>query len=196
MKAYLYYTLLSAIAFGLSSCHKPTSIKNAPLTDSVVSASILDYNIYFDAERFFIKTVESGLKLKNASEQALQMASSDSIRNLALVLKECHTKDVAQIIALGDNMNVAIPEVMNVIDAQQVSDLREERNRDFDYRFIKMVIEDYERSIPLFEQAVSDANNSEIRNVASSVLPNLYAQLSKARIIERVYFRDRLISKQ
>lgn len=124
------------------------------------------------------------------------MASSDSIRNLALALKECHTKDVAQIIALGDNMNVAIPAVMNVIDAQQVSDLREEKNTDFDYRFIKMVIEDYERSIPLFEQAVSDANNSEIRNVASSVLPNLYAQLSKARIIERVYFRDRLISKQ
>ncbi|MGJ1444934.1 DUF4142 domain-containing protein [Sphingobacterium spiritivorum] len=195
MKAYLYYTLLSAIAFSLSSCQKPTSIKNTPLTDSVVSAAILDYNIYFDAERFFIKTVESGLKLKNASEQALQMASSDSIRNLALVLKECHTKDVAQIIALGDNMNVAIPEVMNVIDAQQVSDLKEEKNRDFDYRFIKMVIEDYERSIPLFEQAVSDANNSEIRNVASSVLPNLYAQLSKARIIERIYFRDRLISK-
>ncbi|MGJ1266167.1 DUF4142 domain-containing protein [Sphingobacterium spiritivorum] len=195
MKAYLYYTLLSAIAFNLSSCQKPTSIKNTTLTDSVVSASILDYNIYFDAERFFIKTVESGLKLKNASEQALQMASSDSIRNLALVLKECHTKDVAQIIALGDNMNVAIPEVMNVIDAQQVSDLKEEKNRDFDYRFIKMVIEDYERSIPLFEQAVSDANNSEIRNVASSVLPNLYAQLSKARIIERIYFRDRLISK-
>lgn len=196
MKAYLYYILLSAIAFSLSSCQKPTSIKNAPLTDSVVSASILDYNIYFDAERFFIKTVESGLKLKNASEQALQMASSDSIRNLALALKECHTKDVAQIIALGDNMNVAIPAVMNVIDAQQVSDLREEKNTDFDYRFIKMVIEDYERSIPLFEQAVSDANNSEIRNVASSVLPNLYAQLSKARIIERVYFRDRLITKQ
>ncbi|QQT27719.1 DUF4142 domain-containing protein [Sphingobacterium spiritivorum] len=194
MKAYLYI-LLAAVTWNLSSCQKPTSIKNAPLTDSVVSASILDYNIYFDAERFFIKTVESGLKLKNASEQALQMASSDSIRNLALALKECHTKDVAQIIALGDNLNVAIPAVMNAIDAQQVSDLKEEKNTDFDYRFIKMVIEDYERSIPLFEQAVSDANNSEIRNVASSVLPNLYAQLSKARIIERVYFRDRLISK-
>ncbi|MGJ1433175.1 DUF4142 domain-containing protein [Sphingobacterium spiritivorum] len=194
MKAYLYI-LLAAVTWNLSSCQKPTSIKNAPLTDSVVSASILDYNIYFDAERFFIKTVESGLKLKNASEQALRMTSSDSIRNLALALKECHTKDVEQIMALGDNLNVAIPAVMNAIDAQQVSDLKEEKNTDFDYRFIKMVIEDYERSIPLFEQAVSDANNSEIRNVASSVLPNLYAQLSKARIIERVYFRDRMISR-
>jgi len=149
----------------------------------------LDYDIYFYNERFFIKTVESSLKLKTASEVALDRATNDSIRSLASTWKERHEAGIQKITDIGREMNMDLPQEMNRIDAQQIADLVTQYSVEFDNRFIKMIIEDYERCIPLFEQAALDANHGNIRVVAAAILPQLYEQLAQARIIAKVSFK-------
>jgi predicted outer membrane protein len=175
----------------MTGCHPQQSLRPSIPADTVLTSSILDYDIYFDNERFFIKTVESGLKLKIASEVALGRTTSDSIRSLASNWKKSHEAGIQKITDVGREMNMVLPQEMNRMDAQQIADLVTQYSAEFDNRFIKMIIEDYERCIPLFEQAALDATHGNVRRVASALLPQLYEQLAQARIIAKVSFKNR-----
>ncbi len=191
MKRIPSYLLPFLLLVGVfTSCRQQQSLSESSDSDTLTTASIFDYDIYFDKERFFIKTIESGLKLQTAWALALDRAACDSIRAVAPIWKERHEKGVQKIAEVGTEMQIDIPQEMNRTDTQQILDLATQYSEEFDGRFIKMIIEDYERSIPLFEQAALDANNGDIRLVATAMLPQLYEQLAQARIIAQVSFRN------
>ena len=68
-------------------------------------------------------------------------------------------------------------------DVRRLSDAT---GREFDERYVKLMVEEHEKAVKLFEKAAEDAKDPEVRSFASQHVGSLREHLEEARGLERV----------
>lgn len=126
-----------------------------------------------DAE-FMMKAAASGMFELQASELALQKATSQSVKEFAKKMKDDHTKANSELKALAAKKNITLPTSLDKEHLDKIEDLREETGTDFDSEYMEAMHKAHEKDVELFEDiSEEDDVDAEVKAFASKTLPTL-----------------------
>ena len=175
----LHFSLLAALTGGIVSCDN-----NAARTNDDTKEVAEDKNdAKFDSAKmekdaqFLVNAAEINLEEIKLGQLAQQRGMSNDIKMLGQTMVEAHTKALSDLKSLAQSKTVSIPDAATK-DANDAWDkLQKEKGTDFDKKYCDMMVDGHKDAIDKFEKAASDATDPQIKQWASSMLPDLRKHL-------------------
>jgi putative membrane protein len=103
---------------------------------------------------------------------------------LGKMMEDEHSKAMEDLKSLAAKKQVTIPTAATEKIQDAYKKLSEKTGKDFDKEYSDMMVKGHKDAIDKFEKAAKDAEDADIRNWASSMLPSLNAHLEHARQCE------------
>jgi|SRR6185312_12104703 len=174
-KTGLINTVIVAITLvGTTSCNNPS--KSETNASTVKSDTV---NNSQDA-RFLSKASMINMEEIQLGQLAQKDATMDDIKEFGKMLEEDHTKSQSDVVALARKKSITIPSTLDSNAQSDYKKLSAETGTGFDKSFCNMMINGHKDAIALFEKESTQANDSDIRQWAVSVLPALHKHLDDA----------------
>ncbi|HEX6226883.1 MAG TPA: DUF4142 domain-containing protein [Chryseolinea sp.] len=132
---------------------------------------------------FLIKS--AGARMLNAQEGLLatERGGNTSVRQYGELMMKDHSMLLQKIKVLASERNVSLPNGISGRNAGDHQSLSEERGHEFDEKFVKMLIIDYEKDVKLFKKA-TQFNDIEVSSFAQHYLPLIQSHLVKIKNIK------------
>jgi putative membrane protein len=131
---------------------------------------------------FLVEAAAINLEEIKLGELALQKGMMDDTKELGKMMVKEHTAAMKDLKKLADSKSITIPEVLTEDGQDAYDDLNEETGKDFDKEYCSMMVRGHKSAIRKFENASSNAEDPDIRNWATSMLPALRAHLENSNI--------------
>ncbi|OGS75854.1 MAG: hypothetical protein A3D31_18880 [Candidatus Fluviicola riflensis] len=136
-----------------------------------------------DAE-FLVKAAAINMEEIELGELAQQKGTLQEVKDLGKMMVDEHTAALDELKQLAEEKAISLPGSLTE-DGQDAYDrLNEKSGKDFNEKYCDMMIRGHKDAIDKFEKAASDADDPDIRNWASSMLPSLRTHLEHSRIAE------------
>lgn len=132
----------------------------------------------------FIKNAADGNMIEiNLSKLAEKKATSESVKQFAKKIEDYHTNAYQQLRDLPETSKI---ETGTGTDEyrQKLIDLNSLSGSSFDKEYIKLMIEDHQRDIAEFQNALTTVQNSGLKSWINSTLPTLKEHLQEAQDIQ------------
>jgi putative membrane protein len=120
-----------------------------------------------------------------ASQLATDRSTRTAVKQIANTMIEDHQKANDRVKELARMRNIALPDSLSESKKRRYDDLVEEKNSDFDRSYVNRMIDDHEDAIDLFEDAVDDVRDADVREFAQNTLPKLRNHLDMLRNIKK-----------
>lgn len=131
--------------------------------------------------KFLMSASESNLKQIQLAQLAQQNGKTSEVRELGKMMEEAHTESQKDLKALAERKNIRITSSLNDSEQDDYKALLDESEDNFDKAYTDMMISANEDSISAFEKASNDSFDNDIKNWATSSLPNLRKHLDSSR---------------
>jgi len=178
----LYFSLLAALTGGIVSCGNNgvrTKDDTKEVAEDKNDAKFDSAKMEKDAQ-FLVNAAEINLEEIKLGELAQQKGMSNDIKSLGQTMVEAHTKALSDLKGLAQSKTISIPDAATK-DANEAWDkLEKEKGIDFDKKYCDMMVDGHKDAIDKFEKAASDATDPQIKQWASSMLPDLRKHLDMA----------------
>lgn len=163
--------LLTASLLSLGFTQTP-STKPVPRADSTDEKS----GTLSRADRKFLETAsKSGTKEVIISQDVLPKLVDPKIREFAQMMVSDHGAANSQLAELVSRNGVTVPAISERIDRKW-----SEKTKDVDGDYIKVMVDDHEEAVELFQKAAK-SDNAEIAAFAQKMLPSLQQHLAQAK---------------
>jgi len=129
---------------------------------------------------FLVEAAEINLEEIKLGELAQQKGMTAETKALGKMMVTEHTAALKDLKTLAANKSITIPAVLTEDGQDAWDDLNEEKGTDFDKEYANMMVKGHKSAIRKFENASSNAEDADIRNWASSMLPALRTHLEHA----------------
>jgi putative membrane protein len=132
---------------------------------------------------FLVKSADA--RMLNAQEGLLatERARSTSIRRYGQLMMKDHSMLLEKIKILARERDIFLPNQLSNRKAGDHQNLSDERGHDFDEKFVKLLIADYEKDVKLFRKA-AQCNDPEVSAFAKHYLPLIQSHLDKVKKIK------------
>ncbi len=132
---------------------------------------------------FLVDAAEINLEEIKLGELAQERGTLQDVKDLGKMMVKEHTAAMNELKTLAKNKAITIPEVLTEDGQDAYDDLNEEKaGKDFDKDYCDMMVKGHKRAIRKFENASSNAQDADIRNWASSMLPGLRTHLDHSNM--------------
>jgi len=182
-KRFAYVALLSMSAFAVTSCNsnKPEDPKD--IAEEQNDERFDERKSEKDAQ-FLVEAATINMEEIKLGELAQQKGSLADVKDLGKMMVAEHTKALADLTKLAENKSVVLPAALPE-EAQKAYDkLNEKTGKDFDKEYCDKMVKGHKDAIDKFEKASSDAEDADIRNWASSMLPSLRTHLDHSNMCQ------------
>ena len=138
-------------------------------------------------EGFISQAAQNGHAEVEASKMALEKASDPKVKEFAKHMVEDHTKANEELRSLASSKGVELPDGPSLLQkGKSKLMLSTADGEDFDRRYMdSMGITAHEDTIELFEKAVKEAEDAEVKAFAQKTLPKLQEHLKMAQEIQQ-----------
>lgn len=132
---------------------------------------------------FASEAARGGMLEVQLADLALQKSDDADVKSFAQRMKKDHTaandklKDI-----VGSNQQ--LPVNLSAEEQEQVSSLQSKSGDDFDKAYADMMVQDHQKDVSEFENAVNSAPTQELRQFASQTLPTLKEHLKLAQQLQ------------
>jgi putative membrane protein len=132
---------------------------------------------------FLIKSADA--RMLNAQEGLLakEKGLSPSIRLYGQHMMEDHSMLLKKIKVLAAERNIYLSDKISNRKVEEHQNLSEEFGHEFDAKFVKLLISDYEKDVKLFKKAAK-YNDPEVSAFAQHYLPLIQSHLDKIKNIK------------
>jgi len=132
---------------------------------------------------FLVEAAAINLEEIKLGELAQQRGTMQDVKDLGKMMVKEHTAAMNELKGLAKNKAITIPEVLTEDGQDAYDDLNEEKaGKDFDKEYCDMMVKGHKTAIRKFEDASSNAQDADIRNWASSMLPGLRTHLDHSQM--------------
>ncbi|RYU96432.1 DUF4142 domain-containing protein [Emticicia agri] len=185
----------SAIVFtlGMASCNSNTSedskdsteqvnneaIEATAPTDSVASAQKDDAEMVVDL-------ASGGMFEVELAKVAVQKATSSEVKSFAQMMIDDHTKANNELKSLAESKNIVLPTTLSDKHQKDLNDVSEKTGKDFDRKYMDVMVEDHKKDIDKFEKLADKGNDADLKAFASKTLPTLNHHKEEADRIEKL----------
>jgi putative membrane protein len=176
-RGFLYLGFLSMSLFIIHSCSNSNPDDPKEIAEDQNEEKFDDRKSEKDAA-FLVAAAEINLEEIKLGELAQQKGSSADVKALGKMMVAEHTSAQSDLKKLAASKSITIPVVLTENGKDAYDDLNEEDlGMDFDKEYCDMMVKGHKSAIRDFENASSNAEDGDIRNWASSMLPALRAHL-------------------
>lgn len=176
-KSVLHVFLLLTAVFGATSCRSDQQVDskqiamdlNKPKNDIAKEQD----------ERFLISVAEFEYEQILLGKLAYQRATSPEVKELAKMLEDAHRTSKSELGSLGIVKSIAVPSAPTTAAHAVYEKVNIVSVGEFDAAYLAQVISSYNEAIGLFEKCIGGNHDPDIRNWASSKIPDLRSHLAK-----------------
>jgi putative membrane protein len=180
----LPFLLLACNNEGKDSVEKADSANEAKMDSNSTTSQTLQTDEA--SSTFLVKAADGGLTEVRMGELGQQKASSSSVKNFATMMIHDHSGANDQVKSLAAQRNVTLPDAPAADNQKSVEDLAKKTGKDFDKSFMDAMVRDHEKTIDLFKDASSKANDADVKSFANNTLPKLQMHLDSAKAIRKM----------
>lgn len=140
-----------------------------------------------DDADFMVEAYSYNLMITRYSELAAQKATTPALQDFATRSLQFHSNLNNEIEAMAAEKTIALPAEVGENVREYIIDLQEKEGEEFDEAYAEVLEEIQDKMIREYEEAAEDASDMNLRNWASSTLPNLKAhELTTEELEEQV----------
>ncbi|MCE3294593.1 MAG: hypothetical protein K0R65_307 [Crocinitomicaceae bacterium] len=173
-KLLLNAVFISTLFIGFSSCGG--NDKDSKEVAEEHNDEKFDDNKEEDAE-FLVEAAEISFEEIELGKLAQKHSKNSSVIQLGEMMQKDHEKSLAEIKAVAEKYSISIPSSMTEKGQDAYDKLNKEDMKNFDKKYCKMMVDGHKDAIKLFEDAVENVSNTEIREWAASTLSTLRMHL-------------------
>jgi putative membrane protein len=141
-----------------------------------------------DDSEFLIDAAALNLEQIQLGKLAQQKGKASHVKELGKMMEESHTKTLNELKALAARKRVTLP---NAASDDATDDFNKISIDDFDKAYANRMVNGHRSAISTFESAAEDSEDADIRNWASTTLPELRKHLDQA-IASQKKFEDNM----
>jgi len=130
--------------------------------------------------KFLVDAAEINLKEIHLGQLAQQKGATLHVKELGKMMEEAHAKSQKDLIALADSKNITIPKTPSEDSNDTYTKLNDKSGNDFDKEYTDKMVSAHKDAIDVFEEAVKDSNDTEIKNWAKTTLTDLRKHLDQS----------------
>lgn len=183
MKTLNYLTGMATAVFILSACGSPDRRNADDSVDQAMDVNDTTAMVYEDDAEFAVKAADAGLSEVQLGRLAMERASHARVKDFATRLVRDHEQANDELLAIAARHNITLPPAASHDEVDMQRDLREKSGADFDRAYIRHMVDHHDDAVSLFEEAASDARNTDLQAFAAKTLPTLKRHLEEAEAI-------------
>jgi len=123
--------------------------------------------------QFAVEAASGGMTEIALGKMAQRKAVDKRIRNFGALMVRDHEKANNKLAALAKAKNILLPFNPLAADQKVIDDLKGKSGKDFDKAYVNGMIQDHQNDIKVFENAVRNCQDREIKAFAHKMLPVL-----------------------
>lgn len=136
-----------------------------------------------DIAGFLVKTADARMMDSQEGKLAVDKGTRADVKEYGKLMIRDQATLLAEVKALAAKKNISLPAGISNKKEDGREDLSEKSGKDFDEKFIKMMIIDHERDIKLFRKAM-DYDDKDVVDFAKKYLPMIEGHLARIKAIK------------
>ena len=174
------FFLLLVIGASVVACNSNNSNQSANDTSSADSVKIDD-----DVTEFINEALQSGAMEVELGQLAQSKASNPRVKTFGAMMLKDHTAAGDELKVIAAQKNIVTAQVLEGDHLKDVEELKKESGKNFDKKYIKMMLSAHRKDIRRFEDMAKDDEDAALKAFASKTLPKLKMHLDSAKSINR-----------
>ncbi|MGV3510144.1 MAG: DUF4142 domain-containing protein [Sphingobacteriaceae bacterium] len=174
------FFLLLVIGASVVACNSNNSNQSANDTSSADSVKIDD-----DVTEFINEALQSGAMEVELGQLAQSKASNPRVKTFGAMMVKDHTAAGDELKVIAAQKNIVTAQVLEGDHLKDVEELKKESGKNFDKKYIKMMLSAHRKDIRRFEDMAEDDEDAALKAFASKTLPKLKMHLDSAKSINR-----------
>jgi putative membrane protein len=133
----------------------------------------------------FIRDITMGnLTEIQSSQMALQMSSSQPVKDFAQHMINDHTMANNTIDTLAKSKGAAVPKMLDSDHKNMVDGLKGKSGSDFDKAYVSLQIKAHQEAINVDQAEADNGNDGDLKSAANGLLPQLRMHLDEAQKLQ------------
>ncbi len=163
---------------------------SAQQTDPVESATAVNESmaeenfIDEDVAEFLVNSADARMMGSREGKLAQQKGTTSSIRTYGLLMVTDQATLLEELNKIAAKLRITLPSGISEKKESGREALASKTGKDFDAKFIKMMVIDHERDIKLFQKAI-ECKDRDVRAFAQLYLPMIQSHLEKINAIKK-----------
>jgi putative membrane protein len=133
--------------------------------------------------QFMMDAAKGGMTEVHVAHMGIERGMNPTVKSFSQRLINDHTKANQELIALAKMKSVQLPADDPKIASSMP--IAKKTGADFDKEFAKMMVDDHQKTITMFEKEASSGSDPDIKNWASKTLPTLQSHLAEAKTLPK-----------
>lgn len=171
-----YIALATMSVFAITSCDNGMPEDSKEKAEDQNEERFDERKSEKDAE-FIVEAASINLEEIKLGELAQQKGTTNDVKQLGKMMVKEHTAALNDLKILASNKSISLPEVLTEDGQEAYDKLNDKTGSDFNMEYCDMMVKGHKNAIHQFEWASSKADDTDIRNWASSMLPTLNEHL-------------------
>ncbi len=138
-----------------------------------------------DDIKFAVEAASSGMAEVTLGKMTQQKGNDKRVKNFGALMVKDHLKANQKLAAIARTESILLPYTPLGVDQKKIDDLKKKSGADFDKAYVKMMIEDHQNDIKLFENAEKNGENADLKAFAKKTLPVLRNHLDAINTIQQ-----------
>jgi putative membrane protein len=132
---------------------------------------------------FMVKVADGGMAEVELGKLAQEKAKNERVKSFAAMMVQDHSQANDELKGLASQKNVTLPAAVGDDHKKHKDDLSKKNGRDFDKAYMKMMVDDHQKTIDKFEDASKNSNDADVKAWVDKTLPKLRMHLDSAKAI-------------
>ncbi|MDQ3016587.1 MAG: DUF4142 domain-containing protein [Bacteroidota bacterium] len=180
LKSLVFSTLIVLSAFTITSCGDDQATIPQAAAAQVNPADLTREN----DSRFLIRAVEMKYEQVMLSKLAQQRSSNENIKGFAKMIEDANRAEKSALASLAISKSISVPGIPTKTAQAAYDSLNRASIEDFDFKYVRLVIQGYSDEINHFELATTSKIDPDIQAKAAGMLSDMRLHLMKAKELD------------
>lgn len=176
----IVYLTYCTIIFFLSSCGNNSKPEDTKEVAEEHNDAKFDNKKQEKDAQFLVNAAEINLEEIKLGQLAQERGNASHIKELGKMMEEAHSKSLVELNALAKTKIITIPTSPTDNAMESYKNLNSKSGNDFDKAYADMMVNGHKDALNTFEKASENSNDADIKNWASTMLPDLRKHLDQA----------------
>ncbi len=167
----------------LPSCNNPKPEDSKEVAEEHNDAKFS--NAKEDDAKFLVNAAEINLKEIELGKLAQTRGTTNHVKELGKMMETEHSKSLVDLQALAAKKQITIPTTLTEEGISANKKLMDYKASKFDKEYADMMVGGHKDAISIFEKASTNAQDADIRNWATSMLPAFRKHLDQSIICQK-----------
>ncbi|MBD2754395.1 DUF4142 domain-containing protein [Spirosoma validum] len=180
----LAVSVLSFQACSSKKTETTDSVENADSTNEAKADAGLGESE--NTNEFAVKAANGGMLEVEMGRLAQEKGMSQDVKDFGAMMVKDHSKANDELKSIATLKNITLPATLGEDEQKHVNDLAKLSGKEFDKKYVSMMVDDHKEDIDLFKKtAEDDKTDAEVKAFASKTLPTLQKHMDAITAIDK-----------